>query len=101
MLNWIIYAVVGRLLIFLLMKLELPQRIKKINWLEKLHSCPLCLGVWVYVFLAFFMNIDILYSWFGFEVAVIGKIVTGCLTSYLVYVFVLGFKEAHLNVTVI
>jgi uncharacterized membrane protein len=102
MLSWLLFAVTGRLLIFLGMRFHLPEKIEKIEWISQLHMCSLCMGVWIYTALAFFMNVDILNSWLGFQhVPVIGEIVTGCVTSYLVFIFVLGFKDAHLNVTVI
>ena len=102
MLEWLVYAGVGRLLIFLAGKFSLPQRLQKIEWLEKLHSCDLCLGVWVYVFLAIFLNVDLLTLWFGFYyVPVLSEIVTGGVTSYIVWLLVIGFREAHLNVTII
>ena len=60
------------------------------------------MGVWIFTLLAFCVDIDLLYLWFGFpHVLVLGEIVTGCLTSYIVWIFVIGFKEAHLNITVI
>src|SRR3990167_107886 len=102
MLNWILFSVLGRLLIYLWMKLELPERLKKISFISSLHECSLCSGVWLFTLLAFFMKIDILNSWFGFEhITIISEIVTGAVTSYVVWIFVKGFNEAHLNVTVI
>lgn len=102
MLNWLLYAVIGRLLIYLIGKFQLPQRLQKIEWLEKLHGCDLCLGVWIYVFLAVFLKVDLLSLWFGFSyVPVLSEIVTGGFTSYVIWLLVIGFREAHLNVTVI
>lgn len=102
MLNWLIYAVLGRLLIFLWMKLELPEKIEKIKFISSLHKCDLCSGVWIFIPLAFFMNIDLLYSWFGFgHIFIISELITGCLTSYIVWIFMIGFREVHLNITVI
>jgi len=96
MLNWLIYAVVGRLLIFLGMRLHLPERIENINWISQLHMCSLCMGVWIFTILAYFMGIDILNSWFGFpHIAILGEIVTGSLTSYVVWIFVAGWNSVH------
>ena len=102
MLNWLIYAGIGKLLIFLWMKFPLPQKIEKIKFIKSLHECGLCSGVYIFTLLALSMNMDILYSWFGFRhVAIIGEIITGCLTSYLVHIFSLGFMEQHMNKLVI
>lgn len=102
MLNWILFAVLGRLLIFLWMKLVLPERLEKINFISTLHECSLCSGVWLYIALAFFMKVDVLTSWFGFQhIEIISQIITGALTSYVVWIFSIGMKEAHFHVTVI
>lgn len=102
MLSWILFAVLGRLLIFLWMKLVLPERLEKINFISTLHECSLCSGVWLYTALAFFMQVDVLTSWFGFQhIEIISQIITGALTSYVVWIFSIGFQEAHLRVTVI
>jgi len=102
MLHWILFAVLGRLLIYLWMKVVLPEWLQKINFISTLHECSLCSGVWLFTALAFFMKVDVLTSWFEFQhIAIIGEIITGALTSYLVWIFTIGFKEAHLTVTVI
>jgi len=101
MLNWILFAVLGRLLIFLWMKLQLPERLEKINFIRSLHECSLCSGVWVFASLAFFMNVDILNSWFGFEhIVIIGEIITGCLTSFIVWIFSNGWEATFTKVII-
>ena len=102
MLSWLIYAVIGRLLVFLGMKFHLPEKIEKIQWISLIHHCSLCMGVWIFTILAYFMKVDMLNSWFEFShIVVISEIITGCVTSYLVWIFTLGFREAHLNTVVV
>lgn len=101
MTNWLLYAVIGKLLIFLWMKFPLPEKIENIKFINSLHNCGLCSGVWIFTLLAFFVNTDILYSQFGVEVPVIGEIVTGCVTSYLVHIFSAGWNEVHNRTVVI
>lgn len=101
MLSWLIYAVIGKLLIYLWMKFPLPEKLENKKFFKSLHACGLCSGVWIFTFLAVCMNMDVLYSWFGFEhIAIIGEFVTGCLTSFVVHIFSLGWNE-QFNVTVV
>lgn len=58
------------------------------DWLEKLHRCDLCSGVWVYAILAVALQLDL----FGMS-NVVTQAATGAVTSYLVHVFVIGWKE--------
>jgi len=102
MLHWILFAVLGRLLIFLWMKLVLPERLEKINFISTLHECSLCSGVWLYTALAFFMKVDVLTSWFGFQhIEIISQIITGAVTSFLVWIFVNGWNESFNTMIVI
>jgi hypothetical protein len=102
MLSWLVYASLGKLLIYLWMSFHLPNWLSKYKFIELLHGCDLCSGVWAYVALAFFLHISILQSWFGFQnVFIVGEIITGCVTSFLVHIFSIGFREKFLNVTVI
>jgi len=57
-------------------------------WLEKLHRCDLCSGVWVYGFLALVLKIDL----FGIGNPVT-QVATGMVTSYLVHLFMIGVRE--------
>lgn len=101
MLNWLVYASLGKIVISLWMAFHFPGWLSKFKWLELLHECDLCSGVWVYVALAFLWKIDILQLWFGIpNVYVVSSVVTGMLTSWLVHIFSIGFKEKYLNLYV-
>jgi hypothetical protein len=102
MLSWFIFVGLGKLLIYLFMKFPLPKFVEKINFISKLHDCDLCSGVWIYSIIALIWKIDVTNLWFGLPyVFIVGEIVTGCLTSFLVHIFSIGFREKFLNVTVI
>ena len=101
MLNWLIFAVVGRLLILLGMRFHLPERIEKIQWIALLHGCSLCMGMWIYSGLAYFMKIDMLTEFHFWYVPVISELVTGAFTTFVVWIFEAGYRERFLNITVI
>ena len=90
MLNWIVFAAIGKLVIFLWMKFPLPFRNE---WIEKLHKCDLCSGIWVFCALALFFGVDIVQDTFGFTVPIAGALVTGAITSFMVHVFSIGWRE--------
>ncbi len=90
MLNILTVAVVGRVLIYVWMKFELPFKNK---WLEKLHACDLCSGVWIYSALCLAANTNAFQ--FFFMPPFVGEIVTAILMSYIVHYFVLGWKAQH------
>lgn len=92
MLIWLIFAVVGRVLIFVWQIFQLPF---KNEWLEKLHRCDLCSGVWVYGLLAVSFKVDIFSEIFIMNPSLVGELVTAVITSYLVHYFVLGWKSQH------
>lgn len=92
--SWILFIVLGRIVTHLWMSFHLPKWMKN-DWVEKLHSCDLCSGVWVYTILSFFMEVDLLeVVGFGY-IPVIGAIITGCVISWLVHIFVLGWKAKY------
>jgi len=101
MLDWLVYASVGKLIITLWMKFYLPHWLSKFTFVEKLHECGLCSGVYIYSILGLFLGIDILYSWFHFwRIPIFGEIITGMVTSWIVHVFSVGFKELYLQIFV-
>lgn len=86
--TWLLFAATGRVLIYLWMIFPEPKFMKLPSWLEKLHRCDLCSGVWIYSILAIALQLDL----FGLN-NVVTQIATGAVTSYLVHVFVIGVKE--------
>lgn len=93
MIHWLIYLVMGKLLIFLGMKFPLPDFLEKNRKIQEWHSCPLCFGVWVYGFLALFLKMDLL-SVVGFwYIPFLSELVTGGAISFLVFIFSIGWKD--------
>lgn len=91
MLGYLVFAVIGRVIIYVWMKFDLPIKNK---WLEKLHACDLCSGVWIYSILAVAFNVDVMSELYT-GIPIIAQLVTGIITSYLVHYFVLGWKAKH------
>ena len=89
MIEWIVFAGIGRLLIFLGQKFPLPQFLENKRTIKQLHECPLCLGVWIYSGLAYFMRMDL----FGWYYPVVTEVLAGCLTSFVVHIFIIGWKD--------
>jgi len=95
MTDYFIYCVVGRILIYIIQKaspsyLPLIKSEKWKDFLTQLFGCALCLGVWIYTILAWWLNINVLYEYVS--VSVLSGIVTGIITSFLVWLIVDGFK---------
>ena len=88
--SWIIFLSVGRLFIYLLQQIPIhPQN----EFLEKLHNCDLCAGVWIYSALSVFTGLSI-WTVLGFPyVPIVSEGITGGVVSFLMWIFVAGWKE--------
>ena len=91
--SWILYILLGRLMLFLWMQFPLPQRLEEIRTINKLHKCLLCAGVWVYTILALCFRLNILAGLGLPYVLVIGEIVTGGAISFVMFIFEIGWKD--------
>lgn len=100
MISWLIYAGIGKLLIFLWMKFQLPEKVENIKFIKSLHECPLCSGVWLYTGLAGFLQMDVLLLLGFWHIPVVGEFITGCVVSFIVHLLSLGWTE-QFSVTVI
>ena len=99
--HWIIYLLIGKVVLFLWQEFPLPQPIEKFRTLKKLHECDLCAGFWVYGILAFFMGMSLL-EVFDFKyILVVSEVITGGVISFIVHIFSIGWKEKFNNVVVI
>lgn len=90
------FAVFGKLLIYLWQMFPLPVSDKKTyisQLVYKLHQCDLCSGVWIYCIIALLFGIDIIQAEFGYTVQIAGALVTGAITSFVVHIFSLGWRE--------
>jgi len=105
MIRWFLLVLFGRLTIYLIQKFPLPTFMGKSNAIKEWHSCILCMGVWVYTLLAIIFRVDLLSVWFG-EIGLhytpfISEFFTGAVTSWLFYIFEIGYKERYLSVTIL
>ena len=102
MIFYLFYAALGRLFIFLIQKspyvrwvIGLVRRERSRAFLEELFGCDLCLGFWLYLVLALLfqyanVNVNVL------DIPnspVISAIITGAITSFVVHVFVIGWRD--------
>ena len=89
MTDFLVYALVGKLIIYITQIFPFPFR--EGRFLYKLWKCDLCLGVWIYAFLAYAFGINLLQDWF--YIPVINEIIMGMATSFLVQLISLGWNE--------
>jgi hypothetical protein len=89
MILYFAYACVGRILIFIIQRFPYTERITR-HILPDVEKCSLCLGVWVYWGLAFLFKTNILEQTY---LPIVSELVTGMVTSFLVWVFEAGFKD--------
>ena len=88
---WLAYIVVGKLLIYLIMRFPLIQKVKT-EFFRELFGCDLCLGVWVYLALGFLFECDILDVVGISHVVFVSEFITACVVSFVVHMFSLGWK---------
>jgi hypothetical protein len=93
MLQYLFYAAMGRLVIYLFQEFPLPLKIEKIPFFSKLHRCDLCAGVYIYSLLAYAMQIDILTE--VVYIPIVGYVLTGMITSFMVHLLRLGWHSKY------
>jgi len=87
----------GRVLVFAWQQFPLPTQNRLI---EKLHTCDFCSGTWIYIILSACFGLS-LFEALGFEyVPVVSEIATGVTASFVMWIFVAGWKEKF-NILVI
>lgn len=95
------YGAIGRICIFFLQKFPFSKLPVVGNWFNEggflydLFHCDLCLGVWVFTFLAWAFKLNLLQP--IFYMPIISELITGATTSFLVHLIRVGF-EAQFSV---
>ena len=89
------YILVGKLSIYFIQIFPptyLLYKIPKVGeYLEKLFSCDLCLGTWVFAFYAYFFKINFMQEfWY---IPILSEILTGAITSLIVHLASIGWKD--------
>jgi hypothetical protein len=82
---------VGKLLIYLIQKSPLP-RILPEGLLRELVECDLCLGFWVYLVLGVLLKKD-LDEDMAKENKVVSKLATAGLSTFLIHLLSIGWRE--------
>ncbi len=101
MTDFVIYALVGKIVIFLLQKFPkhtLPfigKLFREGKFLEELFNCDLCLGFWVFSGLAFLFDVNII----G-EVPILSEFITGAVTTFIVHIFSVGWNSKFQNIII-
>lgn len=98
--NWLVYILLGRLLIWAWQQFPLPKSLEENRWARKLHDCDFCSGTWIFTFLSFVMQLDLLAPLGFYYVPALSEGITGIITSFMTHIFVIGWK-ARFDVVVI
>jgi hypothetical protein len=103
-LDWVIFATLGRLLLFVFMKSPYCRWImQRGKFWEELFSCTLCSGFWAY------WGLGIVYQFYTFsaenvikfiQIVLLEPFVLAVVTSYIVWLFETGFRERFTNIIV-
>lgn len=91
--GYILFLIVGRLLIFIGSKFYKQNEIN-IKFFNKLFSCNLCLGVWVYMIMSALLGYYV-FSDFAPYVPVLSELMAGCFSSAMVFYLENGYRSLH------
>jgi hypothetical protein len=94
--SFVVYCLVFKTVLWVGQKasksyLPLIKHDKLRGFLEQLVSCELCFGTWIYTLGAFLLHINVLYE-YGY-VPVINEMITGIVTSFILWVFTAGWNS--------
>ncbi len=104
MADFVIYALVGKIIIFLLQKFpkhSLPiigKLFREGKFLEELFDCDLCLGFWIFSGLGYLYQINIAGE--IFYVPILSEFITGAVTTFVVHVFSVGWNSKFQNIII-
>lgn len=88
--KFLIYLGVGKLIIYLVQKFVSSN--SKSEFFNKLISCDLCLGTWVYCIIALAFKVVILEDVFT-PVPILSELITGAVTTFGVHLLYIGWRE--------
>lgn len=95
--SYLIYLIVGKALIFFGMKFAEDNEIGS-KFIRKLLSCGLCWGFWVYGILSFLLGEVLFRELFYFPI--VSQLITGGISSLIVHLISVGWKEQFLTVNI-
>ena len=91
------YILIGKLSIYLIQKFpfhKLPllgRLFEPGRFLEQLIGCDLCFGCWVYWFYSYLFKLNFMQDWF--YIPVLCELLTGAITSFVVHLVSIGWKD--------
>lgn len=91
--GYLLFLVVGRIFIFLGSKFVRDNEIKT-KFLNRLLSCPLCLGVWVYTIMSFVTGYYVFEDFVSY-IPLFSELAAGCFSALLVYYVEMGWRSLH------
>ena len=91
MIDFLVYALSGKLLLFLSKRFPPVKTILyKKEFFAELYDCNLCYGFWVYLFLSFFfknINVEQIKNKY------VGQIVVAGFTTFIIHLISIGWDE--------
>lgn len=96
---FLVYALVGKIIIFLLQKFpkhKLPiigKLFREGKFLDELFSCSLCLGFWIYSGLGYLLDVNLVGEF------LFSEFITGAVTTFVVWVFSEGWHSLFTEYT--
>ncbi len=105
MMQLVAFALIGKLIIFLLQKFptsHLPligRLFEEEKFLGNLFSCDLCLGFWVFSGLSFITNVNVTGELFVY-IPILSEIITGAIVSFIMHLISAGWEARYKNIVI-
>lgn len=96
--EFLIYATVGKLVIFFAQKFPYFAK-SKVEFIRKLFECDLCLGFWVYGLLSALLHVRLFEDVYPY-VPVASEMTTGMVVSFAIHLISIGWKEKFSTVVI-
>jgi hypothetical protein len=102
--DWILFAALGRLLLFVFMKSPYCRWImSKGKFFDELFSCTFCSGFWMYwifgiIYQFYFLNYENVIKFI--QIVLLEPFLLAAVTSYIVWLFETGFRDRFTNIIV-
>lgn len=90
--DYVLFLGVGKLLIYIGQKFIHSNT--KSEFINKLFSCDLCLGVWLYTIMSWAFGTMIFSDLFPY-VPFLSELIAGCFSSFAVHLLTIGWKTKY------
>lgn len=90
--KYVLFLGVGKLLIYI--GQNFIHSNTKSEFINKLFSCDLCLGVWVYTILSWALGVAVLSDILPY-VPFLSELIAGCLSSFVAHLLTVGWKTKY------